>query len=149
MVTRRRPDDNSERGDAGLPLLLITPALLFIVLHLVSASQQLAERREAFSVASAAARLGNQPTAVEVRRTEGASLDQAESVAMIEDFVTSQGFDVVAISFDDDRGDGSVTVTVEVAREVDYIFPHSGVLNSTVVGEASAVVNRGVSGVGT
>lgn len=135
----------SDRGDAGLPLLLITPALLFVVLHLVNASQQLYERREAFSVASAAARIGNQADQTEVRRNESAVIDTGAATAQIQQFVADEGFTVTSLSFDDDRSDGTVTVVVGVERQVDYIFPIPGTLSGSVSASASSVLNRGVS----
>jgi len=144
-----RSSCRSDRGDAGLPILLIVPALLFIVLHLINASQQLYERREAFSVASAAARLGNQADQVQVRANESASIDVAKATSSIQNFVADQGYNLVVLRFDDDRGDGTVTVVVEVERDVDYIFPIPGTLANTVDGRASAVLNRGVSAPGS
>ena len=144
-----RSSTGSDRGDAGLPLLLITPALLFIVLHLVNASQQLYERREAFSVASAAVRLGNQADQVEVRRQQSAAVDVAKSTRSIRNFLADEEYDVVSLRFHDDRGDGTVTVSIEIRRRIDYVFPNLGVLSDTVDGRASAVLNRGVSAPGS
>lgn len=138
-----------DRGDAGLPLLLITPALLIIVLHLVNASQQLYERREAFSVASAAARFGNQADPVAVRDTSEAAIDRAEAEASIRDFAAAEGYAVTELAFDDNRGDGTFTITVEVEKPVDYLFPIPTALSDTVTGRAESVLNRGVSAAGT
>ena len=85
----------SERGDAGLPLLLITPALLIIVLHLVNASQQLYERREAFSVASAAARFGNQADPV-------AGVVDPSAISRLIEALASK-FLVLSVSYDQRR----------------------------------------------
>lgn len=145
-VGRRHP--RSERGDAGLPLLLITPALLFIVLHLINATQQLHERREAYSVAAAAARFGNQPDPLRVREESAAAIDRARSEALIRDFVTGEGYVVNSITFTDDRGDGTFTIAVEIERPVDYIFPIPGSLSNSVTGRAESVLNTGVSAAG-
>ncbi len=144
MIRKLRND----RGDAGLPLLLITPALLFIVLHLVNASQQLYERREAYSVASAAARFGNQGDPLSIREQSEAAIDLAASEASIRNFASDQGYTVINLSFVDDRGDGTLTITVEVEKTVDYIFPIPSALSATVSGQAESVLNRGVSGPG-
>jgi Flp pilus assembly protein TadG len=141
----RRPND---RGDAGLPLLLITPALLFIVLHLVNASQQLYERREAYSVAAAAARFGNQGDPLAIRERSTAAIDTAASESSIRNFVADQGYVVTNLTFSDDRGDGTFTISVEVEKAVDYIFPMPSALSDTVSGRAESVLNRGVSAPG-
>lgn len=138
----------SDRGDAGLPLLLITPALLIIVLHLINASQQLYERREAYSVASAAVRFGNQADPLAVRTESVAAIDRSRSEASIRNFVASEGYTIVSLSFDDDRGDGTFTIALEIQKGVDYVFPIPSALSPTVNGSAEAVLNRGVSGAG-
>lgn len=138
-----------ERGDAGLPLLLITPALLIIVLHLVNASQQLYERREAYSVASAAVRFGNQGDPLSIRERSEAAIDLAESEASIRNFAADQGYTVTNLVFRDDRGDGTFTISLEVQKTVDYIFPIPSALSPTVDGRAESVLNRGVSGPGS
>ena len=137
-----------ERGDAGLPLLLITPALLIIVLHLINASQQLYERREAFSVASAAARFGNQADPLAVRDSSEASIDEGAAEDSIRRFAAAEGYSVVELNFVEDRGDGTVTITVEVQKPVDYLFPIPTALSDTVTGRAESVLNRGISAAG-
>jgi hypothetical protein len=132
-----------------LPLLLITPALLFIVLHLVNASQQLYERREAYSVAAAAVRFGNQGDPLSIRQTSSAAIDPAASEASIRNFAADQGYVVTSLTFTDDRGDGTFTIAVEVEKAVDYIFPIPSALSATVNGRAESVLNRGVSGPGS
>lgn len=144
----RRYRWGSDRGDAGLPLLLIVPALLIIVLHLINASQQLYERREAYSVASAAARFGNQADQLAVRSESVAAIDRGKSEDSIRRFVASEGYTVTNLTFDDDRGDGTFTITVEVEKTVDYVFPIPTALSPTVTGRAESVLNRGVSGAG-
>jgi hypothetical protein len=119
------------------------------VLHLINASQQLYERREAFSVASAAVRFGNQADPLAVRTESAAAIDSAKSEASIRNFVADQGYQVASLTFDDDRGDGTFTIVLEVEKNVDYIFPIPSALSPTVTGQAESVLNRGVSGAGS
>ena len=136
---------SSERGDAGLPILLITPFLLVIVFQLVSATQLLFERREAYSVAHATARATNRADPGAVRAESRAVLDPAASEAAGQAFIASEGY-TGTVTYDLE-GDLFV-VTVEVEKGVDYIFPNVG-LPASIGGEATAEVLAGISDAGS
>ncbi len=149
-----RPSDRSkwsrlrsDRGDAGLPVLLIAVPLLLVTLHLINATQQLYERREAFAVAASAARLGSQGDPAVVRdETRTDLLDPATARANIIAYVAAQGPEWSVVGdpvFDGPQADGTYIVTVVVQKTVNYTFPNAG-LSTAIQGEAEAITTVGV-----
>lgn len=136
-----------ERGDAGLPVILITPLLLFMVLHLINASQQLYERREAFAVAATATRVANQGDPTQVRLQRTAAIDERKARDAVEAYVAAEGYQLNDLQFTTSAG-GATTVTVEVERPIDYLFPIPTLLPGTITGKAEATLIAGVTGPG-
>ncbi len=137
----------AERGDAGLPAILITPLLLFMVLHLINASQQLYERREAYAVAATATRVANQGDPTQVRLQRTAAIDEGKARDAVEAFVVSEGYQLTDLRFTASAA-GATTVTVEVQRPIDYLFPIPTLLPDTITGTAEATLIAGVTGPG-
>lgn len=138
------PTDDRERGDAGIGFLLAIPALLIAVLSLVNATQMLYERREAWAVASAATRVGSQADPFQVRSTRLAEIDEGKARTAINRYVTDAGYTVVAVNFGGTPGAGT-TVTVEIIKDIDYIFPIPTALSGTITGRAVTTLRTGVS----
>lgn len=141
------PTRRAERGDAGLPAILITPLLLFMVLHLINASQQLYERREAYAVAATATRVANQGDPTQVRLQRTAAIDEGKASDAVEAYVSSEGYQLASLQFTTSAA-GATTVTVEVERPIDYLFPIPTLLPGTITGKAEATLIAGVTGPG-
>ena len=131
-----RREDN---GDAGIAFVLAIPALLFVVLHLITASQQLYERREAWAVASAASRAGAQGDPLRVREENAAAIDVGRAEAAITRYASDAGYQVVNVAIDP----AANTVEVEIAKQIDYIFPT--LLNTRITGKSNTTLRAGVS----
>lgn len=145
-VTTTHP--STERGDAGLPLLLISPLLLIIVLHLINATHQLYERREAYATAATATRIANQADPIQVRVEQSASIDEGKSSDAVRRYAASAGYRVNELTYLA-NGDGTITTRVVVERDIDYIFPIPTLLPDTITGEAESILYSGVTGPGT
>jgi len=130
-----------------LPAILITPLLLFMVLHLINASQQLYERREAYAVAATATRVANQGDPTQVRLQRTAAIDEGKASDAVEAYVASEGYQLTELSFTTSAA-GATTVTVEVERPIDYLFPIPTLLPGTISGKAEATLVAGVTGPG-
>ena len=131
-----------ERGDAGVAFILIIPALLFVVLHLINATQHLYERREAWAVASAASRVGAQADPFQVRATSTATIDEAKAEAAIQRYVNDAGYQVVVADIDP----STLLVTIEITKNIDYIFGGlPGALSPTITGKSQTTLRVGVT----
>lgn len=127
---------NNEVGDAGVAFVLIIPALLFVVVHLITASQQLYERREAWAVAAAASRVGAQADPLLVRQTNAPTIDTAKARAAVARYVNDAGYQLDVFDL---QGN---TLTIQVSGTIDYVFPT--ILNPTITGEAETTLRAGV-----
>ena len=133
-----------DRGDAGLAFVLLIPVLLVIVLHLINATQQLYERREAWAVAAAATRVGNQADPFEVRATRSPEVDEDKARDAIERFVSDSGYRVNEISFSG-NANGTTDLLVEIEKDIDYLFPIPSGLAGTITGRSESTLRVGVS----
>ncbi len=134
MLRTRR--SSSDQGDAGVAFVLIIPALLFVVVHLVTASQQLYERREAWAVAAAASRVGAQADPLLVRRTNEPTIDAAKARAAVTRYVNDAGYQLVVFDLQ------SNNLTIEVSGTIDYVFPT--ILSPAITGVAETTLRAGV-----
>ena len=134
-MTNRR-DRRDDRGDAGVAFILIIPALLFVVIHLITASQQLFERREAWAVAAAASRVGAQADPLLVRQTNEATIDPAKAQAAVNRYVNDAGYQLDVFDLTGN------TLTVEVSGTINYVFPT--LLNTSITGRAETTLRSGV-----
>lgn len=139
-----RPQAREERGDAGIAFVLLIPALLLIVLHLINASQQLYERREAWAVAAAATRVGNQADPFQVRATRSPEVDEGKARDAIELYVDNAGYAVNSVVFTT-NANGTTDVEVEIEKPIDYLFPIPSGLSPTITGRANSTLRVGVS----
>lgn len=135
-MTRRTGRANDDGGDAGVAFILIIPALLFVVVHLITASQQLYERREAWAVAAAASRVGAQADPLLVRQTNEPTIDAAKARAAVTRFVNDAGYQLDVFDLSGN------TVTVEVSGSIAYVFPTT--LSTTITGRAETTLRAGV-----
>lgn len=138
-----------ERGDAGIPVLLIVPALLTVVLTLTAATQQLQARREAFAVANAAARAAAQGSENQNRDAddegpetvvidEGSAEARARELAQRNsDLSDSMDFQVVSAVIDGN------SVTVELHVTYDPVFPDF-VTGNTFYVDATVALDSGI-----
>lgn len=133
-----------DRGDAGLAFILLIPVLLIIVLHLINATQQLYERREAWAVAAAATRVGNQADPFQVRATRSPEVDEGKARDAIERFVADAGYRVNEVNFAG-NANGTTDLTVEIEKDIDYIFPIPSGLAETITGRSESTLRVGVS----
>ena len=134
MARTRRADN--DRGDAGVAFILIIPALLFVVVHLITASQQLYERREAWAVAAAASRVGAQADPLLVRQTNEPTIDAGKARAAVTRYVSDAGYQLDVFDL---QGN---TLVIEVSGNIDYVFPTT--LSSTITGRAETTLRAGV-----
>ncbi len=135
-MRRRTARADEDRGDAGVAFILIIPALLFVAVHLITASQQLYERREAWAVAASASRVGAQADPLLVRQTNEPTIDAAKARAAVNRYVTDNGYQLDVFDLTGN------TVTVEISGTIDYVFPT--VLSTTITGRAETTLRAGV-----
>ncbi len=125
-----------------MAFILIIPAMLLIVVHLVAASQQLYERRQAWAVAASASRVGAQADPFEVRRTNAATIDVTKAQAAVANYVTAQGYQLQLADFD--LANNTLEVTVQ--KNIDYVFPTVlSATNGVITGRAETTLRVGVT----
>lgn len=127
---------NGDEGDAGVAFILIIPTLLFVVVHLITASQQLYERREAWAVAASASRVGAQADPLLVRQTNEATIDPVKAQAAVNRYVNDAGYQLDVFDLNGN------TLTIEVSGTIDYVFPT--ILSNTITGRAETTLRAGV-----
>lgn len=138
MTPRGERCRSVERLDRGSVMPMTTILVVFVMVGgwaLMSASQQWNARRDAHTVAAAAARAAAQGDERSLRAS--GVIDPGAAAARADAIITASGYwGSVAVDGD--------TVTVTVTAPVDYAFPSPG-FPAAVSGTATAVAARGVT----
>ncbi len=134
-----RADNN---GNTGIAVIVASPALIAMMLMLVSAQQYWDANRQAQAIAAEAARIGAQSDSDNVRADSfqiGVWTMSPNSQTNAENFIAT----VDGASGSVQQGAAPLTVESEVELEVEYIFPIN-LLPERAEGTSVAVVIRGV-----
>jgi hypothetical protein len=139
-VSARQSRLRGSRGTANALIIVAFAGVMLIAAGLAhDGSRVLAARREAVDVADQAARAGVQAVDAGAARAGRVSVDAAAAVAEANRFVQAAGFHGSA-AWTGDRLRVTVTIPVDLP-----LLSSAGLSSTTVTGEGSARIVRGIS----
>jgi hypothetical protein len=139
-VSARQSRLRGSRGTANALIIVAFTGVMLIAAGLAhDGSRVLAARREAVDVADQAARAGVQAVDAGAARAGRVSVDAAAAVAEANRFVQAAGFHGSA-AWTGDRLRVTVTIPVDLP-----LLSSAGLSSTTVTGEGSARIVRGIS----